>query len=282
MPTFLLRFADERGSAREVIAQRACTGGMLVIDRAQRGGGDARLLAHLAPEEPLANAELTARSYADESPRGGRPRRVLEDDRHGRPEGEREPARFVPDGTAIDCERSRRSFRLGLVDSAMSIRELRWRAFDRELDWPVAPRIVSLREVVASQEAYEPALGITAAALAAGDAAAASGELCSCSVLRQEHARVCASPIVLNRGVREAVLAALASGDTSMSEIAIRCGRVKRDRRGNVSGETSWLARRVGLLAEGGASRPTPWIHTDVLALIARRGLALSPREVEL
>jgi hypothetical protein len=281
MPTLVLRFADERGSAREVIAQRACTGGTLVIDRAQRGGGDARLLAHLAPEEPLANAELTARSYAGESPRGGRPRRVLEDDRHGRPEGEREPARFVPDGTAIDCERGRRSYRLGLVDSAMSIRELRWRAFDRELHRPVEPRIVSLREVVGSLEAYEPALGITAAALASGDAPA-DGELRSCSVLRQEHARVCASPIVLNRGVREAVLAALARGDTSMSEIAIRCGRVKRDRRGNVSGETSWLARRVGLLAEGGASRPTPWIHTDVLALIARRGLGLSPREVEL
>jgi len=26
---------------------------------------------------------------------------------------------------------------------------------------------------------------------------------------------------------------------------------------------------------------PTPWVHSDVLALIARRGLGLSPREVE-
>jgi hypothetical protein len=67
-----------------------------------------------------------------------------------------------------------------------------------------------------------------------------------------------------------------------MSEIAIRCGRVKRDRRGNESGETSWLARRLGLLPEGGQSTPTPWIHSDVLALIARSGLGLSPREVEL
>jgi hypothetical protein len=101
-------------------------------------------------------------------------------------------------------------------------------------------------------------------------------------VLRQEHARVCRSPIILNRGLREAVVRAIARGDVSMSEIAIRCGRVKYDRRGNRSGETSWLARRVGLLAEGGAVAPTPWIHSDVLALIARRGLGISPREVEL
>ena len=67
-----------------------------------------------------------------------------------------------------------------------------------------------------------------------------------------------------------------------MSEIAIRCGRIKRDRRGNVSGETSWLARRIGLLPEGGGDEPTPWVHSDVLALIARDGLGVSPREVEL
>jgi hypothetical protein len=67
-----------------------------------------------------------------------------------------------------------------------------------------------------------------------------------------------------------------------MSEIAIRCGRVKRDSRGNESGETSWLARRLGMLPEGGHETPTPWVHSDVLALIARRGLGISPREVEL
>jgi hypothetical protein len=67
-----------------------------------------------------------------------------------------------------------------------------------------------------------------------------------------------------------------------MSEIALRCGKVKRDSRGNESGETSWLARRLGLAPESGERAPTPWIHTDVLALIARRGLGVSPREVEL
>jgi hypothetical protein len=49
-----------------------------------------------------------------------------------------------------------------------------------------------------------------------------------------------------------------------------------------VSGETTWLARRLGIAPSAGESAPTPWVHTDVLALIAREGLRISPREVEL
>ena len=79
-----------------------------------------------------------------------------------------------------------------------------------------------------------------------------------------------ASPIVLNRALREVVLERVERGELSMSEIATRCGRVKHDSNGNESGETSWLGRRLGLLPEGGKSSPTPWIHSDVLALIAR------------
>jgi hypothetical protein len=51
------------------------------------------------------------------------------------------------------------------------------------------------------------------------------------------------------------------------------------DKRGNESGETSWLARRIGQLPEAGNPHPTPWIHSD--ALIARDGLSITPREVE-
>ena len=61
----------------------------------------------------------------------------------------------------------------------------------------------------------------------------------------------------------------------------MRCGRTKRDSSGGLSGDTSWLARRVGMLPEGGRRVPTPWVHTDVLALIARSALDVSPREVE-
>jgi hypothetical protein len=82
--------------------------------------------------------------------------------------------------------------------------------------------------------------------------------------------------------LRETVQRELRLGALSMSEIALRCGRVKHDRRGNTSGQTSWLARRIGQKPEGGGDRPCPWIHSDVLALIARDGLRLSPHEVEL
>jgi hypothetical protein len=135
-----------------------------------------------------------------------------------------------------------------------------------------------LREAVASLESYEPVRALTLRALSLH---ARCGEV-STAVLGAELTRVQESPIVLNRRLRHVVLAKVERQELSMSEIAIRCGRVKRDRRGKQSGETSWLARRVGLLPEGGHSTPTPWIHTDVLALIARRGLGVSPREVEL
>ncbi|MGH2911899.1 MAG: hypothetical protein ACRDJ3_05430 [Solirubrobacteraceae bacterium] len=100
--------------------------------------------------------------------------------------------------------------------------------------------------------------------------------------LRNEYERLCDSPVVLNRGLREAALYAIDRHGLSLGEIAFRCGMVKRDRHGRVSGETSWVARRIGLMPEGGEKAITPWIHVDVLATIAREGLGVSPREVEL
>jgi hypothetical protein len=38
----------------------------------------------------------------------------------------------------------------------------------------------------------------------------------------------------------------------------------------------------VGILPESSTSRLTPWVHSDVLGLIARNGLGISPHEVEL
>jgi hypothetical protein len=67
-----------------------------------------------------------------------------------------------------------------------------------------------------------------------------------------------------------------------MSQLAWGGGKFNPDSKGKESGETSWLARRLGIAPESGKNTPTPWIHTDVLALIARRGLGISPREVEL
>jgi hypothetical protein len=138
--------------------------------------------------------------------------------------------------------------------------------------------VVSLREAIGALESYEPLCQLTQAALARFERDPAA----SCTVLRAELLRVLDSSIVLNRALREAVLAKVSHREASMSEIAIRCGRFKRDARGNTTGETSWLARRVGLLPEGGHAQPTRWVHSDVLALIARQGLGIAPREVEL
>jgi hypothetical protein len=141
-------------------------------------------------------------------------------------------------------------------------------------------RPVSVRDVVGSLESYEPVRTLTAEALPRhGENRAVS---VSVSALRAELVRMDGSRIVLNRGLREAVLDAVEAHGLSMSQIALRCGRVKYDARGNASGETSWLARRIGLAPEGGEREPTPWVHSEVLALIARAGLGISPREVEL
>jgi hypothetical protein len=136
---------------------------------------------------------------------------------------------------------------------------------------------VSLRTVIGRLEAYEPALSMTAAAIRRHEQSE-----CSTCALRGELMRVVESPIVLNRRLRERVEQAVAREGLRMSEIAIRCGRVKRDRRGNESRETSWLARRLGQLPEGGKHHATPWVHSDVLALIARDGLGIGPCEAEL
>jgi hypothetical protein len=166
---------------------------------------------------------------------------------------------------------------LELLQTRLSIPELRWVAHapaeaDRE------PHSVSVREAIGALESYEPVRTLTLKALALYGSI---GEV-STTVLRAELIRIQHSPIVLNRRLRTVALATIEREGLSISEIAIRCGRVKLDPRGNESGETSWLGRRLGILPEAGRKSPTPWIHSDVLALIARRGLGVSPREVEL
>jgi hypothetical protein len=277
-PPILGRYTDSRGRRREVVVRDGAADSALVIDRERVTHGDARLIAHLAADEPAGNAQLVCRRYLQDVAAGaGRCRLLTKEDM--------EVAPFA-DHTVSDCFRSlaatdlpaidRRGFSYALraVHTRTSIPQLRW---CRSASSP-SGEPVSVREAIAGFDSYEPVRSITTAALVG----LADGARVSTAVLRAELARVHASPIVLNRGLREAVLRALDRERLSMSEIAIRCGRTKRDRRGNEAGETSWLARRIGLLPEGGHREPTPWIHSDVLALIARRGLGISPREVEL
>jgi hypothetical protein len=274
------RYLDASGRMREVIARHGFAGTLLVVDRDASTGRDQRLVAHLGADEPRENAELICTEYLRQAPQTGCVCRSLtDDDLRAVPFADEHPAaewwvaQRAQSHELVDP--NDRAHRLELVQTGMSIPELRWR---RLTAGACATSSVSVREVIASLESYEPVRDLTRGAVARhGD----DPEV-SVTVLRAELERVLESPIVLNRGVREAVLRRVRRGELSMSEIATRCGRVKRDSRGNESGETSWLARRLGILPEGGHDAPTPWIHSDVLALISRRGLGIGPREVEL
>jgi hypothetical protein len=271
-------YVDRNGNRREVVARRGFAGSVLVVDRDAETRGDRRLVAHLGADEPPENAAVACRSYLEDG-RMGSCRRLTADDLHTAPFAQEPVAQRWPQAQESSghelLDRNGRAYRLELVRTEMSIPELRWR---RLPPGGFQARSVSVREAVAALESYEPVRALTRSALALHGADPGV----SITVLRAELERVLVSPIVLNRALREVVLATVAQQELSMSEIAIRCGRVKRDRRGNESGETSWLARRLGLLPEGGHESPTPWVHSDVLALIARRGLGISPREVEL
>jgi len=255
---------------RDVIALTRSDGCALVLDRAAGCDEDARVVGILGQDEPAGNAQLLCAHYLAD-PTRGRCRAMTPDDLLP---AER-PAPAVDgalDGPLVD--RRGRVYLIAPTPGVAGVAELRWTC---SLAPGCGSEVLPLREVVGALEAYEPARSVTVRALAA-----ASGEpFVFVARLRGELERLDRSPIVLNRGLREAVEHELAAG-ASLSAIAMRCGRHKRDRRGNPSGETSWLSRRIGLLPEGGGTEPTPWVHSDTLALIAREGLAVSPREVEL
>ncbi len=277
----LARYTDRSGNPREVVVRRGLAGSVLVVDRDAVSLGDCLLVAHLSADEPAENAAVVCASYLEDiRARSLRCRGLTAQDARTSPlaeeaepnlSGEQSIGEIEPIDS-LGC-----TYRLQPTQAGISIPALRWLRCVRSAPSSDA-QPVSLRETIASLEAYEPMCTLTERALRAHRD---DTEL-STSLLAAELTRVRESPIVLNRRLREVVLATVARGDLSMSEIAVRCGRIKRDSKGNASGETSWLARRLGLLAESGQRAPTPWIHTDVLALIARRGLAISPREVEL
>jgi hypothetical protein len=247
-----------------------------VIDRMAGTSGDARLVAHLCADEPDENARIVCSLYlADEAGRSCRPLTLGDFD--GAPL-EAEESTSHPEASAgaselVDLDG--RAYCLEPTSSRGAVRALRWHRQARQVGkcFPL-----TVRDAIGSLERYEPVRTLTAEAIAAHLA----DPSVSVTVLRGELERVRASPVVLNRGLREAVLAALSDGRLSLSEIAIRCGRVKRSAKGTESGETSWLARRIGMVPSSGDDAPTPWVHSDVLALIARSGLGVAPREVEL
>jgi hypothetical protein len=259
--------ADEQ---RELVLVPGAAGSRLLIDRRVEDRGDPRLLAHLSSDEPDANALLVCRDFLAGASRLARP--VCPADFDAAPEGLPESGLGVPFVPTVLVDGSGHRYALGASGSP---RELRWQ---RQARGHSGARRISARDVVAALEDYEPVCALTRAAVARFRL----DRRVSVAALAVELRRIESSPIVLNRRLREAVLEAVSEEGVSLSAIAMACGRVKHDRRGNGSGETSWLARRVGLLPSGPAGRPNPWVHSDTLALIAREGLGLAPRDVEL
>lgn len=275
----LASYVDAAGSTRELFAMPGHAGSVLVLDRDAATLCDRRLIAHLSADEPRENAALICRHYLEDT-HGRWCRHVRREDlevapfaqgRHDAPSSSQEQNTQVADLNGnLYCLRV-------LSPGGRSSAQLRWcrrSAGVERAEWEQ----VGMRDVVAAFESYEPVRTLTEQAIARHRDAPSVGLTRLCS----EFERLCASPVVLNRGLREAVLDAVNRRGMSMSEIALRCGIVKHDRRGKPSGETSWLARRVGIMPEGGETDITPWVHTDVLAVIARKGLGVSPREVEL
>jgi hypothetical protein len=269
-PTPLACYSDG-ATMREIVLLAGCGGSRLVVDRRLSGGGP-RVVAHLWKDEPTANAVVIALHYLASAGRG-RCRRLRADDLRTVPGPCREDLPSTAAGAAELVDARERSYSLRPITSdARGTSELRW---TRRLPGTSQWEVVSLRCVVGAMADYEPAQALTAAALRER-----ACEVASVATLRAELRRMSESPIVLNHRLREVVLERMRRQGLSMSEVAIRCGRVKIDINGRVSGETSWLGRRLGIISESGPA-PSPWVHSEVLALIARDGLGLAPREVE-
>ncbi len=285
----LATYTDGRHAIHELLAWKGMSGSTVVVDRGGPRPVAPRLIAHIAGDEPTENAMIVCREYLARLRAGADCgcRAFADDDLCRTPVADelvQAGSWVAPVTVPPHRSNSGAAFVLAAQRMRAALPQLRWWRLGGQATatHPGAPlcaeRPLSLREAVGVLEDYEPLRSMTAAAIAL----VRSGAGLSTTMLRAELARVRHSPIVLNRALRETVLASVARDELSMSEIAIRCGRVKRDTRGNESGETSWLARRLGLLPEGGQAHPTPWVHSEVLGLIARRGLGIAPREVEL
>jgi hypothetical protein len=276
--TRLASYRDEQGRARDLLVLPGHGGSVLVLDRDAATLCDRRLVAHLAADEPQGNAELVCNHYLKDR-KGRWCRRIRPDDLRISPlacqaDGIRHD---LNSQDALVAGRDGNLYRLSPVQGERRILQMRWCRVAAESDdrcW----QQTSLREVTGAVESYEPMRSLTEQAIRQHN----NDHGVSVARMRSELERLDSSPVVLNRRLREAVLDAVDRSGTSMSEIALRCGVVKRDRRGKISGETSWLARRIGIMPEGGEKAITPWIHSEVLGSIARKGLRISPREVEL
>ena len=160
-------YPDPRGRRREVIARAGAAGSVLVLDRDADTRGDVRLLAHLAADEPSENAALVCRRYLEDgSAHRYRCPRLTPSDLLDEPFPAATSAEPVDEqggrGRLLDGDG--RAYALEPRRGSMSIPELRWRRHDPapQMD---GSETVSVREVVARLESYQPVCGMTLASL---------------------------------------------------------------------------------------------------------------------
>lgn len=251
----LASYHDETGRARELVIL-AGAGRRVVIDRDATSRSDARLLGELAQEEEDENARLLVAEYLGRSPHDRRCAAYV--DTPGGPPNALSGVLHDPEGNAywIQC-----------VHGPRGGADLRWM---RRLPADGDPAPVTLRTVIGALEAYEPATSMTVEVISAHPGI-------SGSVLRRQIATVRDSHLVLNRGLRDAVVAALDDG-TALAQIAESCGHTRPTARGGTAGDSAWLARRVGLKPDG-QEAPYRWIDERVLCEIAE-GLGLRADDV--
>lgn len=268
----LARYREaETGAVRVIVALRGPDDSILVVDRLQGTKADPRVVARIDATEEPSNARLIAEMYAADEDRGI-VRRLTREDAYGVAQPDPEPAQDYAE-PVVDEEGVSWALRVLDGGEGRASRELRWARQTGVDEW----QIETLRDTLAHFQSYEPFMPMTAAAVAAHE----SDAEIAVSTLNSEYRRQQTSPIVLNRGIREAVLGTVNMGVASLSEIAARCGRKHSGKSDTESGDTTWLQRRIGVRAEAGSEHPTPWVHTKVLALIARDGLGIAPNEVE-
>lgn len=265
----LATYNDGLGRHRELVTTRGAQQSILLIDRFANTHDDQRLVAHLPADEPPANAQLICAMYLKDENRGCRC--LQASDLDTTPLANQ---RSLPLGPPEVTDTDGHIYRLGISADCTPPNQLSWWRLGAT-QWD-RPQAVSVRDLIGKLESYEPVRSMTLRATEKVEEGISTTRLC------EQIERVCNGPIILNRGLREAVLRAIERDDINANVIAIRCGHVRHDARGNISGETSWLMRRIGLRAEAGKDTPSAWIRTDVLAHIAREGLRIAPREVEL
>ena len=226
---------------RELVLIAGADGSRLLVDRSEPDHADARLLAHLASDEPDANARLVCRDYLHAGARHARA--LTRADLRSPPRGlARAPARGSVRAGRAD-RRRRPSLRAARRRHAA---ELRWTREARPRAG--ASRRVSARDVVGALEDYEPVCALTRSAVARFR----DDRRVSVATLAVELRRVETSPIVLNRKLREAVLAAVRDAASASARSRWRAGA------SSTTSAATTPARRAGSRGASGCSRRLP------------------------